>query len=81
MSLLGKLIQGFINKLLNRTSEDHLINELDHFFPGFHAISLHTENMFKGSDRLCMVVELSMHGIEEKFFRIHLRRIKRFYDV
>ena len=39
-------------------------------------------NSFKGSDRLCKVVELSMHGsVVEIFFRIHLRHIKRFRDL
>ena len=30
---------------------------------------------------LCMVVELSMQLFGDKFFRINLRHIKRFYDV
>ena len=36
---------------------------------------------FKESDRLYMVVELIMLFCADKFFRIHLRQIKLFYNV
>ena len=36
---------------------------------------------FKGSDRICQVVELSMCSVVENFFRIHLRNIKLFKDL
>ena len=37
-------------------------------------------DLVKGSDRQCMVVELNVQYCG-KIFRIHLRHIKRFYDV
>ena len=47
---------------------------IQHFFIFVNRIYQRSFQL-KGSDRLCMVVELG------KFFRIHLRHIKRFYDV
>ena len=38
-------------------------------------------NIIKGSDRLGNVVELSICGVVENFFWIHLRHMKLFKDL
>ena len=43
--------------------------------------SNHDYSPFKGTDRLCKVVELNMQSVVDKFFRIHLRHIQLFKDL